>query len=160
MANCSLWSHGDSWFGVHSFSSKMSRFALDPGNCWWYHTPASYKWATLFAGSQHRPCITGDEPNFVLSPERSLCLSSPQDNGPSLEHTGTFSGDPSYKLRISFCLAQLKTRGRRRPRTLVPQGFCFKHHLLPSQIGGRQGAENKTIFIISLFYFIQLFNTF
>lgn len=145
LASCSLWSHGESWFGVYSFSDKMRQFALGPEGSWWYILHLFWMWATLFRGRHHRTCVTCDEPNLVLFPHSCQCLSSTQDTVPSLEPTGIFSGSPEA-LRIDLWL---KTGGRRQDS--CPLGFCLKHHLLPPRVEAERRQKPKPLSLLVCF---------
>lgn len=145
LASSSLWSHGESWFGVYSFSDKMSQCTLGPEGSWWSILHRFWMWATPFPGRHHRTCVTCDEPNLVLFSRSFQCLSSTQDNVPSLEHTGIFSGNPQA-LRIDFWL---KTGGRRQDS--YPLRFCLKHHLFPPRVEAGRSQKPKPLTLLDYF---------
>ena len=107
-------------------------------------------WATPFPERHHRTCTVCDGSNLVLYPDSCWCLPSTRCNVPSLEHTGTFSGDPQGKeVRISLRLAQLKTGGGSGQRTLVPQGLASS--ITAPRLEARRGQKTRPLLSLACF---------
>lgn len=73
---------------------KMSKFAFGQTGAGGIYSSIFWMWATPFPERHHTTCTVCDESNLVLYPDSCWCVPSTRYNVPSLEHTGTFSGDP------------------------------------------------------------------
>lgn len=65
---------GDGWFGVCSFSSKMTKFAFDQKGADGIYPSDFWMWITPFPERHHGTCMICDESNLVLYPMSCWCF--------------------------------------------------------------------------------------